>query len=291
MKLNYYPGCSTHSSSKEYEISAKRILQNFDIQLEELKDWNCCGAAEASSVSHFLSVALPARNLTLGDEKIIMLCSACQLIHNKAKKELIENPSLKQEIEELIGSKINTDIEIKHLLHFISYQIKKETIKENVKRPLKGLRVVPYYGCLVIRPSRYIAGDKPEFPQSLEDIVTTLGATPIEFPYKTKCCGGALFLPKEDLSFGMLKIILSEAKNLNADCIAVVCPFCHLTLEVFSTKLKLDIPILYFTQLIGIAFGYKARELGLNRHLISAKKLLDRLEPLPAQDKQSPLNQ
>jgi len=279
MKLSYYPGCSIHASSKEYEISAKRILRDFDIELEEIKDWNCCGAIEASSVDYLLSVALPSRNLTLADtNKIIMLCSACQQIHNKIKEELREDEALKQKVEGIIGRRINTDIEVKHLLYFIAKEIDEDRIRSNVKRDLKGLRVIPYYGCCVERPSRYIGGDDPDFPESLEKIITVLGGESLPFSYKTKCCGGALFLPQEDLSFAMSKNILSEAKKLSADCIAVVCPLCHVALETFSMKIGLDIPVLYFTQLMGIAFGYKASELGLNRNLISAERLTRRYE-------------
>lgn len=279
MKLAYYPGCSIHASSREYEISARAILRDFDIELEEIKDWNCCGAIEASSVDHLLSVALPSRNLTLADtDKIIMLCSACQQIHNKVKEELAEDEVLRGKVEEIIGEKIDTDIEVKHLLYFITREIEEEKIKLNVKRKLVGLRVIPYYGCCVDRPSRYIGGDNPDFPESLEKIITALGGSPIPFSYKTKCCGGTLLLPNEDISFSMTRNILLEAKKAGAGCIAVVCPLCHFGLEKFSMKLGLDIPVLYFTQLMGIAFGYKADELGLNRNLISAEKLIKRYE-------------
>lgn len=279
MKLVYYPGCSIHASSQEYEISAKRILKNFDIELEEIKDWNCCGAIEASSVNHLLSVALPSRNLTLADtNKIIMLCSACQQIHNRIKEELREDEILKQKVEGIIGRKINTDIEVKHLLYFVAKEIDEDRIRANVKKNLNGLSVVPYYGCCVERPSRYIGGDDPDFPESLEKIITVLGGETLPFSYKTKCCGGALFLPQEDLSFALSKNILLEAKKLSAECISVVCPLCHVALETFSMKIGLDIPILYFTQLMGIAFGYTPRELGLNRNLISAERLTKRYE-------------
>ena len=280
-KLGYYPGCSMHATCKEYEISAKKILQNFDIELEEIKDWNCCGAADASAMNHFLSVALPARNLAIANhqyDELIMLCSACQQVHNKTKQKLLENRTLKKEIEKVIGKEINTDIEIKHLLYFISNEIELEKIKANVKKSLNGLKVAPYYGCAINRPSTYIHGDDPEFPVSLEKIITALGGEALEFSYRTKCCGGVLMLPEEDFAFAISKEILLEAKKISADCIVVVCPLCQAALEIFSIKLKLEMPILFFTQLMGIAFGYTYKELGLNRNLIPSEKMLKKYE-------------
>jgi len=276
-KLGYYPGCSMHATCKEYEISAKKILQNFDIELEEIKDWNCCGAADASAMDHFLSVALPARNLAIANhqyDELIMLCSACQQVHNKTKQKLIENPLLKQEIEKSIGKEINTDIGIKHLLSFISNEIETGKIEANVKKSLNGLKVAPYYGCAINRPSSYIHGEDPEFPVSLEKIITALGGEALQFSYRTKCCGGVLLLPEEDFALAISKNILLEAKKNSADCLAVVCPLCQATLEIFSLKMKLEMPILFFTQLMGIAFGYTIKELGLNHNLISAEKML-----------------
>jgi len=279
MKISYYPGCSIHTSSKEYEISAKRILNDLGIELEEIKDWNCCGAIEASALNHFLSVALPARNLAIANSKrIIMLCSACQQVHNKIKEELIENKTLKSEVENTIGKTVNTDIEITHLIYFIAREIEENKIESRIVKPLKGLRVIPYYGCCIDRPSRYVHGDNPDFPVALEKIITILGAEPLLFPYKTRCCGGTLFLPKEDYSFAMSKKILLQSSMLNADCITVACPLCHVTLETFSIQLQLSIPVLYFTQLLGIAFGHSIKELGLNRNLIPADKIMERYE-------------
>lgn len=276
-KLGYYPGCSMHATCKEYEISAKKVLKNFEIELEEIKDWNCCGATDASAMDHFLSVALPARNLAIANhqyDELIMLCSACLQVHSKTKQKLIEDPSLKQELEKVIGKEINTEVEIKHLLYFMSNELDGEKIKANVKKPLTGLKVAPYYGCAINRPSAYLHADDPEFPVSLEKIITALGGDALPFAHRTKCCGGVLLLPEEDFALAISKDILLEAQKSSADCIAVVCPLCQATLEIFALKLKLEIPVLFFTQLMGIAFGYTSKELGLNHNLVSAEKML-----------------
>lgn len=277
MRLSYYPGCSMHGVSKEYEISAKLVLKKFDIEFEEIDDWNCCGALEASTISHLLSITLPARNLILTEQKkIVMLCSACQQVHNKAIYELKNNEQLRRQITEILAKPISTDIEIEHLLYFINKEISPEKIISNVKRKL-NLKVIPYYGCLVARPSRYIHGDDPNFPTTLEKIITSLGAEALDFSYKTKCCGGALYLTNENLSHGMTENILIEAKKRQADCIVVVCPLCSTALETFSLKKKYEIPILFFTELMGLAFGYEPDELGLNKHLSDTKTLCEKI--------------
>jgi len=287
MKLPYYPGCSIHGSSKEYEMSAFRVLGDLGVELEEVKDWNCCGAFEASAVDHFLSVALPARNLTLplpaGSGKMVMLCSACQQVHRKAQMEMRENPALGREIAEIVGRPVNTEIDIEHLLYFVANGLDAEKVKEKVKVPLKGLKVAPYYGCAVDRPTKYIKGDDPNFPSSMEKIIGALGAEPVKFEHRTRCCGGTAMLADEEVSRSLTGAILREAVETGADCLAVVCPLCHVALEAAAMKAAGGngsgdpVPVLYFTQLMGLAFGHGVKELGLNRHIISADKVLAKL--------------
>ncbi|MDI6815495.1 MAG: CoB--CoM heterodisulfide reductase iron-sulfur subunit B family protein [Dehalococcoidales bacterium] len=287
MKIGYYPGCTLHSSAKEYDLSAQLVLHSLGIELEEIKDWNCCGAFEAASISHLLSLALPARNLsTAGKEfqKVIIPCSACLLAHVRVKQELSENERLKQEVSEIIGQEAVTDLDIKHPLDVLVNDVRIEKIKGNLKRSLNGLRVACYYGCVIVRPSQFYHFDDPNYPQSMDEIITALGGQSLAFPYKVKCCGGALLLPNEEIALEMTKSILLGAKDAGAQCILVVCPMCHMALESLYKKVEskhkvnLDMPILYFTQLIGLAFGFGVTELGLQRNLISPMKLVDSLK-------------
>ena len=287
MKIGYYPGCSLHSSAKEYDLSAQLVSRSLGIELKEIKDWNCCGAFEAASISHLLSLALPARNLSIAAKefrKVAMPCSACLLAHVRAKKELNDDEKLKQALSELIELQVAVDLDIRHLLDVFVRDIGIEKIKENLKRSLNGLRVACYYGCVIVRPSQFYHFDDPNYPQSLDEIVTALGGQSLPFPYKTKCCGGALLLPYEELALEMTKSILIGAKDAGAQCIIVVCPMCHMALESLYTKVEsknkvnLDTPILYFTQLMGLAFGHGVKELGLQRNLISPMKLVDSLK-------------
>jgi len=287
MKIGYYPGCTLHSSAKEYDLSAQLILSNLGVELQEIKDWNCCGAFEAASVSHLLSLALPARNLSIAAkefQKVVMPCSACLLAHVRVKKELNDDEKLKQEVSEIIDQPAVVDLDVRHVLDVFVNDIGIEKIKEKLKKPLNGLRVACYYGCVVVRPSQFYHFDDPDDPQSLDEIITALGGQSVPFPYKTKCCGGALLLSDEELTLEMTKNILIGAKEWGAQCIVTVCPMCQMSLETLYPKIEskykvnLDMPVIYFTQLMGLAFGYEAKELGLQRNLVSPMKLVDSLK-------------
>lgn len=287
MKIGYYPGCSLHSSAREYDLSARLVSRSLGVELEEIKDWNCCGAFEAVAISSILSLALPARNLSIAAkqfQKVTIPCSACLLAHVRAKKELNEDEKLKHKVSCVIEQEAVVDLDIRHLLDVFANDSGIEKIKENLRRSLRGLQVACYYGCVIVRPSRLYNFDNPYCPQSLDEIVVALGGKSVPFPYKTKCCGGALLLPDEEIALEMTKSILIGAKDAGAQCVAVVCPMCHMTLETLYTKVEstykvdLDMPVLYFTQLMGLAFGYGVKELGLQRNFISPMKLVDSLK-------------
>lgn len=284
MKLSYYPGCSIHATSKEYEQSAEKILNKLGFELEEIKDWNCCGAVEAQAMNHFLSVALPARTFTIplpdNSNQIIMLCNACFQSHAKSLDELKRNSNIKQKIEEILGRKINTDIKLYHLLYFIINNIEKTKFKENIKISLSNIKIMPYYGCSIVRPSSILQGDDPNFPHTMEDLIILLGGVPVSSKISTKCCGGTAMLTEENVSLNLNKNIIEEARKTKADCISVVCPLCDMALENTSLKLNSEIPVVYFTQLIGLSFGFKPEELGLNKNLISTEKLLKKINEM-----------
>jgi heterodisulfide reductase subunit B len=292
MKLAYYPGCSVHGSSREYEMSARKVLSRFGMELEEIEDWNCCGAVEAAGVDHELSVALPARNLTLPKVteagRIIMLCSACQAVHNKARSEMLADPSLKGRMDGLIGRKVNTDVEIRHLIHYLASDMDRNEIRKQVKKPLTHVKVVPYYGCVVNRPSRFINGDDPDNPTSLENILSDIGAQVLSFSHRNRCCGGTAMLTEEDVAITLGGKILAEAREAGAHCIATVCPLCQVALENASLKARdasgssYDLPIVYFTQLMGLAFGFGPGELGLGRNVVSTRVLVEKVAGVPA---------
>lgn len=275
----YYPGCYLHSSASEYDISTMAVCELLDIELIELDDWNCCGALEASNP---LTLSLSARNLALAKKEgldVVVPCSICFNNLSRANNAIREGGRTKTMINEAIGEQYQGEVEVRHLLDIIVNDIGLEKVSKEVKVPLEGLKSVPYYGCLTIRPSEVSKFDDPEIPQSLDDIIEALGADCLPFEHKTDCCGGNLLMSSENFSLQMTKEILSEAKEIVADCITVACPLCHAMLDYQQSKIEskydivIDIPILYVTQLMGLALGLGAKELGLNKNFVSTVKL------------------
>jgi heterodisulfide reductase subunit B len=277
-KITYYPGCSLHSSAREYDESAKRLCELFDIEFEELSDWNCCGATSAHSIDYKIALALPSRNLLLARKKaeeLLMLCAACFNRTKAVQFFLEEDPSLRKEVEELLGENYQGGLKIRHLLDVFLNEIGLEEIKKRTVKPLKGLRAVCYYGCLLVRPAKIVGFDDPEHPQSMDLLLEAVGAEPIGWSYKTECCGGALSIPRANVVKKLVGNLLQMAEDAGASCIVTACPLCMANLETRSSTKKL--PIFYFTELLGVAFGLKEIQELLQRHLISPMELLGSL--------------
>lgn len=275
MKISYYPGCSLLGTAKEYDQSTKAVCSTLGIELEELEDWNCCGATSAHSTNDFLSLALPARNLSLADEKgmdLIVPCAACFQRLKVAEKKLLEKP--------LPDFPYEGRARVRHLLELCSEEEISQRIREKIKKPLSGLRVACYYGCLVVRPPKITGVAEYEDPQNMDKLMKQLGAQPVEWSYKTDCCGGSLVLTRPDVVQRLIQKILDMALEAGAECLAVCCPMCHSNLDMYQGRLSKGsgedyrIPILYFTELLGLALGLPGVEGWLKRHLVSPLELL-----------------
>jgi heterodisulfide reductase subunit B2 len=283
MKFSYFPGCSLKGTGKAYEESLIPVLQALDVQLEELDDWNCCGATAYMAVDEAKACILASRNLAIaekmGHQELMAPCSACYLVLNKTKKYLKESKPVHDVVQKALSSASLTysgNVPVRHPLDVLVHTIGLDTIKKRVKRPLKGLKVAPYYGCQIVRP--YATFDSAENPTTMDRLLEALGATVVRYPLKTRCCGASLTgtLPEPGLLCSY--IILKEALKRGADVIATVCPLCQFNLDSYHDKIaakweKVEIPTLYFTQLIGLAFGIPAEQLGLNRCIIPMKPL------------------
>lgn len=269
-------------------MSTKAVCKALEIELVDLEDWNCCGATAAYSVGHLLSVALPARNLAIAEREnmdILAPCAGCFHFLARANGLLKENLGLRKEVNKVLGSvglEYKGGIEVRHPLDIMVNNIGLEKIKEKVVKPCKGLKIAPYYGCLLIKPQSICKFDSPENPQTLDKLITTLRAECIPFSgYKTQCCGGSLVLIKEDVALKLSMNLLTKAKESGAECIITACPFCHYNLDVkqgaikSAHNLKIDIPILYFTQLLGLTLGIKPKELGLDKNIVSPTKIVE----------------
>jgi heterodisulfide reductase subunit B len=262
------------------------------IELVEIPDWNCCGSIDAvHAYNPELSLSLSARNFSIAEAMnmdIVTLCNACFFTLSRARKMLHEDPNLKGAVDRIIndaGLKFTGEVKVRHYLDVLINDVGPSTIAEKVEVPLKGLKVAPYYGCLLVRPPQVRSFDDPEHPKSMDRIVEALGAQSLDYPDKTRCCGASLVLTDESVMLEMTKDLLLSAKAIGADCIVTPCPMCHFNLDAKQERvknrfdLKIDMPILYFTQLMGISFGLNPKELGLGRNVVSLKKFLKKLEP------------
>lgn len=274
MKLAYYPGCVSRSTGREMDTSTRAVCSALGVELQELEDWNCCGATHVSN--ELVAVGLAARNLAQTDLPVMTGCSICYS-NLRAAAQRLEEPEIRAKVNAVLTRKYES-ARIKHALDVIL-----EALEENdelVVVPLKGLRVAPYYGCLMTRPKGV---DSPEFPVTLEKLIRKLQAEPLDFRLKTLCCGGPIFMPQQKAAEDIAFTILQEAKKAGADVIVTLCPLCHLMLDARQKALeqmhgeKIGIPVLYVTQLAGIALGLGPEELGLNMNAVSPLPMLERV--------------
>jgi heterodisulfide reductase subunit B len=283
---SYFPGCSCSSEggAKAYNWSIQAVSKVLDIELKELDDWNCCGSTPSGSVDELGAFCLASRDLALAEKvglDMVTPCSACYVIFNRTGSYLKEYPHLKAQVDEALaagGLKYNGTIKVRHTLDIITTDIGYDAIKSKVKKPLDGLKIAPYYGCQVVRPA--FGFDHPESPQSLDKLITSLGGTPTPFPLKTRCCGGSLIISEEALALDLTRKLLESATSNGAECLITVCPLCQTNLDAYQSrvnkKYKTDykLPVLFFTQLMGIAFGLEEKELGIKNSIVSAEKVL-----------------
>jgi heterodisulfide reductase subunit B len=290
MNYTYFPGCSLESTAKDYDASARAVMSTLDHKLEELPDWNCCGATGADVVSHLLSIALPARNLAKAQEmgdQIVTTCSSCYLNLFRVNSHLATEPELQDELDIVLGEvglHYEGKVRVRHLLELLVTDIGVEAIGQHVQRPLKGIRVAPYYGCLVVRP--YAEFDGPDLPTSMDRLLTGLGATVVPYIMKTRCCGGVLMTTQKSIGLKLVGDLLSPIRDV--DCVVTVCPLCQFNLEAYQREVggqlgtSVHVPILYFTQLMGLAFGLPQEQLKLKAGLVGTNKLMRQLEQLTA---------
>lgn len=280
----YYPGCSSEATAVGLGISAQAIAKPLDMELIELEDWNCCGSTPYGSLDELESFTLVARNLALAEKTgldLVTPCSSCFVTLTKANLDMKEHPQLMQQINEALAVanlKYNGNVRVKLLLEVLANDITPEIIASKVKQPLKELKVAPYYGCQEARPN--YGFDNPEFPQSLDRLVESLGADAVPFPLKNHCCGGALVFSEENLALDLMHKLLDSATQNGAQCITTPCPLCQALLDSYQGKVNskfktnYKLPVLFITQLIGLALGLNSKDLGLKTNIVPVDRVL-----------------
>jgi heterodisulfide reductase subunit B len=282
----YYPGCSLHGTALEYAKSTEAVCRALGIELKELEDWNCCGASSAHTVNPWLGHGLVARNLQLaratGLKEVVLPCAACYA-RFKETAHALGDPATAARIEEVAGGAVPRDLAIEPLLKIVVEPERVEHLQASVVRPLKGLKLAPYYGCLLTRPPDVTHFDDPEDPQTLDQLMRVLGAEVVSWPGKTACCGSSLALSRTDVVLDLSHQLLVWAEAAGADAIVTACPMCHSNLDTRQGQMRRSgrgdhkMPVYYFTELMGVALGLGLSELGIPKHLTDAVAPLARV--------------
>lgn len=299
MKVAYYPGCSLEGSAIEYGVSTKRTAEILGVELVEIEDWNCCGATSGHNTDILLSIALPARNLAIAEKtglNVLAPCAACYNRFRNAEHQVRSDSKIKDQVEQVIDMEYKAENETYSILNYLTEQVGLDKIAEKVTKPLKGMKAACYYGCLLVRPEGHTGFDDTEYPQSMDNIVKTLGAEAVEWSYKTECCGAALGTSRPDVGQKMIAAVLKNAKDSGAECIVTACPLCMMNLDMRqksaekSAGEKFDLPIYYVTELLAIACGDSPEKVKADKHFVEAlsylKQVSKRAEEITLKEQQ-----
>jgi heterodisulfide reductase subunit B len=281
MKYPYYPGCTLYSKAKNLDRCARKAAALLDVELEELPSWNCCGAIYNTNIDDLAAQVGPVRNLAKASqlgEKLVTLCAACYNVLKRAGGHLNATgfEEERKRILEFVDERYERDVRVMHYLEVLK-EVGFEKIKQRVKKPLNGLKVASYYGCLMTRPKEVLQFDDPENPIMMDDLMATLGAEPVRFDFKAECCGGYLVVNRRDVAQACSMRIIENAKTWGAEAVVTTCPLCQYNLEsAQSAKLPADkrMAILYFTQVLGLALGLGEDELGFEDNKLDPKPFL-----------------
>jgi heterodisulfide reductase subunit B len=277
-EVSYYPGCSLHGTAREYDESIQAVSNLLGIQLHEVEDWTCCGASSAHCTDEALAIALPARNLAIAEKQnreLLVPCVACYNRFKVVEKEVKDHPGK-------LNLSYQGNVPIRYALDFFCDEPILEEVKKKRTKPLSGLKVVCYYGCLTVRPPKLTGIKEYENPQHMERLMDLLGAEPIPWSYQTDCCGASLVMTRTDIVRTLGQRILSMAKEAEADCLVTGCPMCQANLDTRQEEIKkdtgetYDLPIFYFTELMGLALGYTDVKKWLGRHITDPIKVLSK---------------
>lgn len=281
MIIGFYPGCSLNGTAREYNESVIAIAEAFDIELKAIEDWSCCGASAAHAVNKDLSLALPARIIALAEQQgfseVVVPCAACFNRLAVAQHELNEDEKKKAEIEDAISISFDNKVKILNVIQFIDKYIK-DKIFDKMTRKFEH-KVACYYGCLLVRPHKIINFDRVEDPTSLDELMTLLGATTVDWGFKTECCGASLSIARTDLVAKLSGNIMKDADERGVEVIIVACPMCHSNLDMRRSQIdeyvgkEISTPVIYITQAIGLAVGVAPEKLGLQRHFVKVNTL------------------
>jgi heterodisulfide reductase subunit B2 len=283
----YYPGCSQEGTAREYDTSVRVILKALGVTIEEPPDWSCCGSTPAHTVDHVFAAALAARNLAIVEKMktrtVTTPCPSCLAVLKRAHLNMVKDESFKKEVNALLDEPYEGGADAKSTLQIIYEDIGLEAIAAKVTHVLPDMKVAPYYGCILNRPREIAQFDDVENPVSMDRVLSAAGVEVCDYAFKLECCGAAFGVPKREMVNQLTYKVLSMALDAGANCIAVACPLCQQNLDLRQNQVNrtmgtsLKIPVLYFTQIMGLAYGYSPKELGLDKLIVSPEPLIRRV--------------
>lgn len=287
MTIGYYPGCSGHGTSMEYEKSTRAVCERLGVALEEIPDWSCCGSTPAHTVDHTLSCALSARNIAqaeaLNVDGIITPCPSC-LTNLKTATHRMQNEEFKAQVNKLLDNPVENKLEVLSVLQVVAEKVGPEKVAQKVTQPLTGLRVAPYYGCIMNRPPEVMDFDDCENPVAMDNLMEAIGAEVAPFPLKVECCGASFGVARKDIVMRLSGILLDAAEDVKAQAMVTACPLCQMNLDLRqgqinrANKSNHDMPVFYYTQLLGKALGLDESNVQMDKLCVSPAKAFRKME-------------
>ena len=283
--IGYYPGCSLHGTGRELDMSIKAVSEVAGVTLREIEDWNCCGATAAHSLNHDLAIALPYRTLALAEEQgleeVLAPCAACFSRLKGTAVRLGRSPELVEKMRGITGHDYHGKVRIVSIIEYVN-RLMKEGLAAKLTSPLGGLKVAPYYGCLLSRGEDIIEGDDAEQPSAMDAAIKAAGCEIVPWNFATECCGGGFSMCLTEAVVDLSNAILADAEAAGAQAIVTGCPMCHSNLDMRQRTINEaglgphDLPIVYLSELIGLAAGLAPERLGLDRHFVDAMRVAER---------------
>jgi succinate dehydrogenase / fumarate reductase, cytochrome b subunit len=288
VKLAYYPGCVAQESGKELDMATRWVCHSLGIELVEFPNFSCCGSGFIDEANEVLNVALNARNLAIAERAglpLLTVCSTCQGMLSLANLRMTD-PKVRGRVDgalKPLGIEYRGTTRVTHLLEVLVKDVGLPAIRAKVRRPLAGLKVGAFYGCHLLRPADELGSESAEEPQSFEQLLDALGATPVYYRGRVMCCGFPIQFVKPDVASHIAGRQIDDAKAHGADAMATPCPLCHISLDAYQNKAgkavghRLDMPVFHLPQVVGLALGASPEELGLSRHLVPTEPALAKI--------------
>lgn len=281
MNYAFYPGCSLEGTARDFRLSTLAVVEALGLTLSEIPGWTCCGSTAAHQTDPMLALALPAKNLAAaGRQPVAVCCAACYSRLKTANHEIAGDAAVRRKVAEVVGADYDGRTPVLHLLEILARDVGPKRLAAHITRPLTGLRVVSYYGCLLARPPDVTGFDDAENPTIMDDLVAVTGAVPVDWPHKTECCGASYSITDVGTVLALVREILVMARLAGADAIVTACPLCQLNLDMRQKDVEAEfgesfnLPVLYFTQWLGLAMGLEPKALGLGSLVVDPAPVL-----------------